>query len=708
MWHNQQLLTFSTRKELALLLYLAVEGGMHPRHKLALLLWPDSESGRGRAALRSCLYHLHTRIDAAAGCRHRPHLKSEHTSLGLDETSDLSLDVHTLQQAWKLARTVPQELSTLQQDTRRQIIAQLEHASRLIRGPFLEGFSLYDAPAFEDWVRFQHAYWSLRLHTTFDQLSHLQEAGGESEQAIETVNRWLSLDPLHEEAYVRLMRLHFVMGDRAAALQTYAICRNILATELNAEPSAATVALAERIRNSSPTQQVQVRTPSSPSPPATLWEGPLVGRTREFSSLIERYQETCGGLAQVVLVEGEVGMGKTRLVTAFADWARAQGAEALYGRALDMSRRLLYQPLVDALRPRLECEQAPGDLLADVWLAELARLLPELRERFPVPASHESMVRLQLFEAVARLVRAWTARHPLVLVLDDMHWADAATLDLVQYLAGSWVKRVTPVLLLLSWCPEEVRTLPAVTKWLSALEHSLPVSRLALGPLSAQDTLHWLYAIQAGRSHEQDSQDHATAQEEWFGRWLYAETGGNPLYLHELLKALLERGVLTLRLHEEGVWGIDMTGVLGHAALVQEIMPPVVRDMICARLDRLSPPARALLTAGAVLDKQVAFDQMCRVANLGEDEGLAALDELLCSHLLTEVERTEESAADAFYTFTHKIVRKVVFNEVGATRQRILQRRARSTMPDSSTSTVDLEQLALAALDKSFSPIKFE
>ncbi len=112
-WHDQQLLTFATRKELALLLYLAVEGGMHPRHKLTLLLWPDSESGRGRAALRSSLYHLHMRIDTTTGSEHRPHLKSEHTSLGLNETGDLSLDVQTLQEAWNLARMLPQELSTL-------------------------------------------------------------------------------------------------------------------------------------------------------------------------------------------------------------------------------------------------------------------------------------------------------------------------------------------------------------------------------------------------------------------------------------------------------------------------------------------------------------------------------------------------------------------------------------------------------------------
>jgi len=623
-WHDQQRLTFSTRKELALLLYLAVEGGMHPRHKLSLLLWPDSEPGRGRSALRSSLYHLHMRIDAATGSEHRPHLKSEHASLGLDWASDLLLDVHMLQEAWNLARTLPQELSSLQQDVRCQIVTQLEHASRLACGPFLEDFSLRDAAAFDDWVRFQQAYWSLRLHAIFDHLSHLQEAGGESEQAIETVNRWLSLDPLHEEAYVRLMRLHFALGDRSAALQTYAICRSMLATELHAEPGLTTVALAERIRSRSSVQQVQTHPAFTPSPPATLWAGPLVGRSRELSHLIEHYQEIQGGQAQVVLVEGEAGIGKTRLITAFVDWARAQGADVLYGRALDTDGRLPYQPLVDALRPRLEREQAPGDLLAGVWLAELVRLLPELREHSPAPTTHAQAARLQLFEAVTRLVQACTVRHPLVFVLDDVHWADSATLDLVQYLARSWGKRATPVLLLLLWSPEELSTLPEVTKWLSTLERSLPSSRLALGPLSKQDMLHWLHAMQAARSYEEDEQDHAaTRRVEQLEHWLYNETGGHPLYLQELLKTLLERGVLTLRLHGEGMWGINMTRVLDHAILVQGTVPPTVRDMICARLGLLSPPARALLAAGAVLGKQATFDQIPRSPALGRMRDLS-------------------------------------------------------------------------------------
>jgi hypothetical protein len=156
------------------------------------------------------------------------------------------------------------------------------------------------------------------------------------------------------------------------------------------------------------------------------------------------------------------------------------------------------------------------------------------------------------------------------------------------------------------------------------------------------------------------------------------------------------------------VWGIDMTGVLDHAALLQGIVPPAVRDMICARLDRLSPPAWALLAVGAVLGKQGTFDRMCQVANIEEDEGLAALDELLRSHLLTEVTRTEGLAADAVYTFTQKIARKVVYHELGAARLHIMQRRASLTMPDSLASAADLAQDEPAVGDKPFPPFKFE
>ena len=155
----------------------------------------------------------------------------------------------------------------------------------------------------------------------------------------------------------------------------------------------------------------------------------------------------------LVLLQGETGIGKTRLATEFASWAQAQGAEVLVGRALQTGRQLPYQPLIDVLRCRLEQGNAPNDLFSDVWLAELSRLLPELRDRYPdlpIPETDEALGHNRLFEATARLVQLWAAQRPLVLILDDMQWADIATLDLILYLSQSLAQQPAPVLLLLN------------------------------------------------------------------------------------------------------------------------------------------------------------------------------------------------------------------------------------------------------------------
>src|SRR5205807_3630831 len=140
-------------------------------------------------------------------------------------------------------------------------------------------------------------------------------------------------------------------------------------------------------------------------------------------------------------VVGEAGIGKTRLAREFVAWARAQGAEVLSGQAFEMGGRLPYQPLVEAIRARLENENAPEDLLDDLWLAELSRILPELRVRYPdlpAPTEDELTAKLRLFEAVARLLDALARSAPLALLLDDLQWVDGASLDLLRYLARYW------------------------------------------------------------------------------------------------------------------------------------------------------------------------------------------------------------------------------------------------------------------------------
>src|SRR6266436_202719 len=456
--HGEHTLTFSTRKALALLIYLAVEGGMHTRKTLSESFWPELDAEHGRAALRATLLELRKLLERSHAPGERAHLLVERDALGFDLDSSLILDLSLVESA---SKQVGRGIEPLSSQAREELLRQLEQATHLAHGPFLAGFTLRDSQFFDDWTRQHREYWHLRVHQLFDALSMLYERAGDGERAIETVTRWLNFDPLNEEGYRRLMRLRFSQGDRVGALRAYANGRAVLAEQLQVEPEPETVALAKRIRLTAPVRTPQLQPPhASPGqPPAKLLDGPLLGRTAEFGTLIECYQRVHAGQPQIVLLQGETGIGKTRLASEFVRWAQAQGADVLAGRALQTGRQLPYQPLIDVLRNQLEQEHAPNDLLSDVWLADLSRLLPELRDRYPdlpVPSTDEALGHNRFFEATARLVQVWAARRPLVLFLDDMQWADTATLDLLLYLARSLAEQPAPVLLLLNLCTETV------------------------------------------------------------------------------------------------------------------------------------------------------------------------------------------------------------------------------------------------------------
>jgi DNA-binding SARP family transcriptional activator len=193
--HDGRVLTFPTRKALALLTYLAVEGGTHSREKIIALFWPESDSAHGRAVLRRTLVHLrHTLL---ADAQDSPHLILEHDSLGFDFASNFDLDLRTLESASTLAR-LSSGASPRLEGAGLQEIEQLQAAMKLYRGGFLEGFSLNDAPDFDDWASMQREVCHRRIHQVFERLSHLQFEGGDVTSTIETVTRWLTLNPLNE------------------------------------------------------------------------------------------------------------------------------------------------------------------------------------------------------------------------------------------------------------------------------------------------------------------------------------------------------------------------------------------------------------------------------------------------------------------------------------------------------------------------------
>jgi len=713
-FHDGSRLTFSLRKAEALLLYLAVEGGLHSRSKLAALLWPDSEPADARKTLRNALMLLRSLL-ADTSPAQPGHLLAEQDLLGLNPQAPLKLDLDVVQQAY----TAAQRHSTLPaEEQRAALVAHVQHALALVRGPFLDGFWLREEAPFDEWVRQQQHHWQIRLQLLCDRLSSWQEGGFELEQARVTLTRWLVLDPLSEEAYRRLMRVELALGDATAAWQVYATCRDRLAQELRVKPSAETVSLAEQIRASATASRGSTpgRPPARESVPPSDLTAPLVGRAGAFRQVVGSFQRARVGQAQAMLLVGEAGIGKTRLATALVAWARAQGAQVMVGHALEMGGRLPYQPLVEALRERLEAENAPEDLLEDLWLAELARLLPELRVRYPdlpVPTENGLSAKGRLFEAVARLFDALARRAPLVLLLEDLHWVDGASLDLLRYLGHSWKEHGNRVLLLATVRREGLElNLP-----LADLGRDLPLSQVSLPPLSKPETLHLVQAIVGlgapGPQREGERREHGPAQPSRpatspsqelerplvaLVEVLFAKTGGHPLYLLETLKLLREQEWLVPRLAADGTWRLKPTREL--AAFEQEgsrraLLPPSVRTLILARLASLSPVARQLVQVVAVLGTAASAPQLWQLTELGVQAGVEALEEAITRGILRE----EAAGVGRLgsYGFSHELMRDVVYTELGAARRQVLHQRAlamleRSKPPMATACRLDLRR----------------
>ena len=627
------------------------------------------------------------------------------------ESRGIELDLEALQAAVSLARTETSPPGGGSAVGHRGFISRLRGDLELYRGEFMEGFSLEDAPEFELWLEGERARWRRVFGELCERLSRLQSEAGQPDEAIETARVWVKQAPLEESAHRRLMELLSSAGESEGALLAYESFEDTLSREFGSEPSTQMKELVGRLR-----EEVEARSSlgaslarsSEGTPPTTtplsVLEVPLAGRHEEFGALVSEYQAARMGQTRVAVVLGEAGIGKTRLVSEFLLWARAREADVLEGGASE-GGGLPYGPLVEAIRPRIERERAPDDLLEDVWLSELCRLLPELRERYPdlpSPTSGEGeMAKAALFEAIARLVGSLVTRTPVVLFLDDLEWADTATIEVLDYASKRWVEQGAPVLLLIAARSGEPEVSTTFERWLSSLGRRLPVTSLTLGPLEDEDVKGLL-----GRLWRTDSKpassNGAEPGLESFGAWLAAETGGQPFYLVETLKALLEEEALVIRgraADREGPVVEVGTGLRAGSDL-RELLPMSVREVIRSRLSRLSPAASELLRAGAVLERGFTFDSLVGVAGLGEAEGLRGLDELIERHLLREEAGggMEEPLLDPSptYSFSHEKIRQVVYTESGHARRRVLHHRAFEVLAESGAPPAELARQALA------------
>ena len=655
---------FATHKVLALLAYLVVEGGKPPRERLQDIFWPDSEARLAQAALRNTLARLKKALPGVD----KP-LQIDGERLGFNFSTAYTLDMELAARA-----LVDQQAP----GTETPDIAMLESAAGANRGPFMDGFSLPDAPAFEEWLTLQRAIWLRHMSMVYENLSRQQLENRLIPAAIETVLRWITMDRLNEAAYRRLMRLHFLNDNRSEALLVYENCRRLLAQNLDVKPSAQTEKALAFIR-CSPIATPFDNPPIEGRKPLRI---PFVGRLEEYKTLVRSFRSAQKGQTQVVFLSGESGIGKSRLAAEFLKWAGMEGAELLQGRAIETHGKMPYQPIIDSLRERVERENSPDDLLDDVWLVELSRILPELRERYPdlAAASNDPATRrARLFEAVARLLEALSTRQTLVWQLDDLQLADQDTLSLLHYLTHRWKTSQPAVLLLLLLSEKTSHQTPMLQQWMKDITQEIKATRLALEKMCAVDLQRLMCALTG---------ENAPGLLE-LTAWLLAETAGQPFILTETLTTLDENNLL--------VWSQETPpNRLDALATLAKIKPlvddqtlaPAIRDVILGRLKRLSQPALDVLAAASVIDRSCSFEQLRKVSGVDEQDSLNALDELLSAGVLVE-NRNDEYP----YAITHERIRAIVFAQLSAARQNTYQLRALEALARAETNSTTLAQV---------------
>ena len=621
-------LSIPRRQARALLYRLAVQLQPITREHLCFLFWPDIPESNARRNLSRLLTHL------------RRSLPDPDVLLTLGE--QIGLDP---KRAWSDVATF-ERLCAAQPAYRQS--ETLQQAVDLCHGRFLAGFSLPGSPEFEVWASQEQYTWERMYLEALEALIEAERARGAYDAAIVCAQRYLETNELAEEVHRRLIELYAASGDRSAALRQYERCAVVLERELSVRPLPETQAAYQAVSEG--------RRPVRPSAPRPTWttlpslDVPLVGRDDAMRRLRQAYARALSGYGGVVLISGEAGIGKSRLMQDFATGLE-RPATLLVGSGHETEQGLPYWPLVEALRPHLPAIDWAALGAEPLCLAEVACLLPELRtllSDLPVPSAVEpAQAQGRLFQALAHcLLSLASQRHPLILCLDDLHWADEATLSCLGYLARR-LKRA-PVLVLGAYRTEEAAAVAALRAGLSRLG---VMQEMRLEGLPQTEVLHLVRHLSG-----------QTSGAKLFSQHLHRETGGNPFFILETLQAMFEAGILW---EDETGWS---TGVDETTEDYRELpLPDTVGQAIRDRLTRLNPQAQQVLEAGAVIGHQFDFDLVRTTSGRHEGEVVDTLDTLLARQLIGE--------HDGRYRFNHDLIRAVVYGDLSYGRRRLLHRR---------------------------------
>ena len=658
---NGKSIDLDTRKASALIAYLAITKQRQSRDTLAALLWPEFDQAHARATLRRTLSTLNKALEG-------PWLEISREHLSLNFNAGIWVDVLEFRSLLSECRSHDH----LPTETCSDCLQPLSEAVELYSEDFLTGFSLRDSSNFDDWQFYQADALRRDLANALERLVQCYSAAGDFEPAITYAQRWLALDRLNESAHRLLMQLYAWNGQQSAALHQFRECVQVLDRELSVGPLESTTRLYQAIKEHqipplpttkhssleavgskaagvSPLQTHTSLTSTTNSQSLTFNVNyPLVGRSNELSMLMQVYGaiHTVGHL---ILLEGEAGIGKTRLAEEFLAYAQSKGASVISARCYEGETHLAFGPIVAGLRATLAREGAEHRLedIPFPWLIEAARLLPELlplRPGLSSPLPLDSPgAQSRFFEGLKQMLLALCkGAQPGILFFDDIQWADGATLDLLSYLVRRL--REQPVCLIV--------TLRNRLAWNDYRLHQLQNEALRAGNTTIV-SLSRLNLLSVRELVLSASPNGETLDGELVER-LYQETEGLPFFLIEYILAITN-GVLSV---ESENWS----------------PPGSVRELLYSRLKTVSETGRQLLGAAAVIGRSFDFETLREVSGRGEEETVSALEELIAQGLVEEV-HGGMSEQTLNYDFSHEKLRALVYEETSLARRRLLHRR---------------------------------
>ncbi len=629
-YHNEQLINISRREVRALLYYLACQSGPVSRSKLIQLLWPENSEDSARKRLRETLARLRKNLpDHARLVTQGDHLLLDRADFRSDVLDFLAIVDNVARPMAQMPATAP-----LPESLYRMMV---QGVSLWRSAGFLMEERLPDAQGWEIWQREMDSHLVTNRLRMLERLADHDLATGNLQQAAGWLEKALEMDPFNDGLHLSMLKLYERNGWYSEGLAYLHKTRERYADEGVQFPQVFSQ-LDRRLREAMTLPREK---------DLAAWPGrrmvhlPFFGRKVELAKMQAVYHR--GGAA---LLLGEAGSGKTRLVQELYHTLQPS-PRLLIAVARPLETDLPFQPLIDMLRSQVTADEWRE--LPRTWLSTLALLLPELNVVFPgltVMNAAESLTQPVLFEALHQGLTLLCRAQRLLLFLDDVQWCDETSLNALTYLfeRDFFGERAALVLA----CRTEDRP-PALQHNLYNLARRAPPEQIILPPLSKDEV--------AGMARFVLGIDLADPVVERFGE----DTGGNPLFLLESLRALLEYPPELRKSFE--ISRLPISGSM--------------RALIHQRLEKLSADASLALTIAAVIGSEVDLDVLEQACNINPDRLVVALEELEQRHLLHPMDADSNRGA---YHFIHDRIREIIYVEMSPARRRIYHLRVANAL----------------------------